>query len=97
MGGLDLLTNTNFSRNYDWSREVCESLQNSDPEIAETGQTLIKRNIKTERQKITLSKSYNYGKMLIIKKTDNKPSVTERNIEIVTFDQSGQKCRFSSF
>ena len=56
MGGLDLLSNTDFSRNYDWSQAICDPLENSDPEIAETEQTLIKRNIKTERQNITHSK-----------------------------------------
>ena len=56
MGGLDLLSNTDFSRNYEWSQAICDPLENSDPEIAETEQTLINRNIKTERQNITFSK-----------------------------------------
>ena len=56
MGGLDLLINTDFSSNYEWSRAIYGPLENSDPEIAETEQTLINRNIKTERQNITLSK-----------------------------------------
>ena len=56
MGGLDLLSNTDFSKNYDWSRAICEPLENSDTEIAETEQTLINRNIKTEKHNITLSK-----------------------------------------
>ena len=56
MGGLDLLKNTDFSRNYEWSQAICDPLENSDPEIAETEQTLINRIIKTERQNITLSK-----------------------------------------
>ena len=50
MGGL------NFSGNYEWSKAICDPLENSDPQIAETEQTLINRNIKTERQYITLSK-----------------------------------------
>ena len=56
MGGLDLLSPTDFSKNYEWSRAICDPLENSDTEIAETEQTLIKRNIKTEKRKITLSK-----------------------------------------
>ena len=56
MGGLDLLSNTELSRNYECSLAICDPLENSDPEIAETEQTLINRNIKTERQNITLSK-----------------------------------------
>ena len=56
MGGLDLLSNTDFPRNYEWSQVFCDPLENSDPEIAETEQTLINRNIKTERQIITLNK-----------------------------------------
>ena len=45
-----------FSSIHEWSRAIFDSLENSDPEIAETEQTLIKMNIKTERQNITLSK-----------------------------------------
>ena len=56
MGGLDLLSITEFSRNYEWSQAICGPIENSDPEIAETEKTLINRNIKTERQNITLSK-----------------------------------------
>ena len=56
MGGLDFLNNTEFSRNYEWSEAICNPFENSDPEIGETEQTLINRNIKTERQNITLSK-----------------------------------------
>ena len=56
IGGLDILSNTDFSKNYDWSRAICDPLENSDTEIAETEQTLINRNIKTEKQNITLSK-----------------------------------------
>ena len=56
MGGLDLLSNTDFSKNYEWSRDNCDPLENSDQEIAGTEQTLINRNIKTEKQNITLSK-----------------------------------------
>ena len=56
MGGLDLLSNTDFSRNYEWSQVFSDPLENSDPEIAETEQFLINRNIKTERQIITLKK-----------------------------------------
>ena len=33
---LDPLINTGFSSNYEWSRAICDSLENSDPEIAET-------------------------------------------------------------
>ena len=47
MGRLDLLSNTDFSKNYEWSLAICDPLENSDTEIAETEQTLIKRNIKT--------------------------------------------------
>ena len=53
---LDLLSNRDFSKNYEWSRAICDLLENSDTEIAETEQTLINRNIKTETQNITLSK-----------------------------------------
>ena len=56
MGRLKLLSNTDFSRNYEWSQAICDPLENSDPEIAETENDLINRNIKTERQNITLSK-----------------------------------------
>ena len=56
MGRLNLLSNTDFSRNYEWSQVICVALENSYPEIAETEQTLTSRNIKTERQNITFSK-----------------------------------------
>ena len=56
MGGLELLINTDFSRNYEWPRAICDPLQNIDPEKAETEQTIIIRNIKIERHNITLSK-----------------------------------------
>ena len=56
MGGLGLLSNTDFSKNYEWSRAICDLLENSDTKIAETEQTLINRNIKTEKQKFTLTK-----------------------------------------
>ena len=56
MGGLDLLSNTAFPKNYESSRAICDPLENSDPEIAETEQTLINRNIKTKKQNIILSK-----------------------------------------
>ena len=56
MGGLHLLSNTDFSKNYEWSRVICDPLENTDTEIAETEQTLINRNIKTEKQNITISK-----------------------------------------
>ena len=56
MGELGLLSNTDFSKNYQWSRAICDQLENSDSEIAETEQTLTNRNIKTEKQNITLSK-----------------------------------------
>ena len=84
MGGLELLSNTDFSRLfYELSQAICDMLENSDPEIAETEQTLISRNIKTERQNITLSK-----KVIIMencsseKKTDHESSVPERSIEL---------------
>ena len=56
LGGLDLLSNTEFPTNYEYSRTICDPLDNSDPETTETKQILITRNIKTERQNITLSK-----------------------------------------
>ena len=48
MGGLDLFSNTDFSRNYEWSQAVCDPLENSDLVIAEMEQTLINRYIKTD-------------------------------------------------
>ena len=79
MGGLDLLISTDFSRKNEWSQAICDPLENSAPEIAETEQTLINGNIKTERQNITLSKKgLSYRKLLIRNKTDNKSSVTEK-------------------
>ena len=83
MGGLDLISNTDFSRNYERSQDICDPLENSDPGIAGTEQTLINRNNKTERQNITLSK-----KAKIIencsseKKTDKESNATERSIEL---------------
>ena len=56
MGGLDLLSNTDFSRNYEWSQAFCGPLENIDLEIAEKEQALININIKTERENITISK-----------------------------------------
>ena len=56
MGGTDFLSHKDFSKNYEWSRAICDPLENSDTELAETEQTLIKRHIKTEKQNITLSK-----------------------------------------
>ena len=56
MGGLELLSDTDFSRNYEWSRVICDPLKNSDPVGAETEQILMDRNIKTERQNIALTK-----------------------------------------
>ena len=56
MGGLDLLRYRDFSKHYEWSRAICDPLENSDTEIAETEQTLINLNIKTEKHNITLSK-----------------------------------------
>ena len=55
-GGLEFLINTDFSKNYEWSRAICDPFENSDTEILETEQTLINRTIKTEKQNITLSK-----------------------------------------
>ena len=40
MLGLDLLSNTEFSRKYEWSQAICDPFENSDLEIAETEQTL---------------------------------------------------------
>ena len=77
IGGLDLLSNTEFSRNNEWSR-----LENSVPEIAETEQTLIKRNDKTENQNITLSKKAKIMKNCSTKKNDNKSSDTEKSIKL---------------
>ena len=55
MGGLDL-NNTDFSRNYEWSQAICDPLENSVvPEVAETEQTLINRNIETERDRTSHS------------------------------------------
>ena len=59
MGGLNLRSNKDSSGNYEWSRAICDPLNNSFPEIAKTEQILINRNIKTERQNITLSKKAN--------------------------------------
>ena len=56
MGGLDLLINPDFSRNYERLRVICDPIENTYPEIAETKQALINRNTKTERQIITLLK-----------------------------------------
>ena len=47
---LDVFSNTDFSRSNEWSQAICDLLENSDQELAETEQTLINRNIKTERQ-----------------------------------------------
>ena len=82
MGGLDLLINTDFSSNYEWSRAIYGPLENSDPERAETEQTLINRNIKTERQNITLSKKACIMENFLSKKTNNNPSITKRSIEL---------------
>ena len=64
---LDFLNNTEFSRNYEWSETICDPFENSDPEIGETEQTLINRNIKTERQNITLSKKAKFKKSCFCK------------------------------
>ena len=83
MGGLDLLSNTEFSRNYEWSRAICDPLEYSDTEIAKTEKTLINKNIKTERQSITLSKIAQLMENCSTeKKTDGKSSVTERSTEL---------------
>ena len=82
MGGLDLLSNTEFYRNYEWSQANCDPFENSDPEIAETEQTLINRNIKL-RENITLSqKAKIMENCSSEKKPDNKSSFTERSIEL---------------
>ena len=83
MGGIDLLSNTDFSKNYEWLRAICDPLENSDTEIAETEQTLINRNIKLRNRTSHSEKRLKtYGKLLIREKTDNKSSVTERSIEL---------------
>ena len=82
MGGLDLLSYTDFSRNYEWPQVICNPLVNSDPEIAEMEQTLVNRNIKTKRQNITLQKRLKLWKIARQKKMDNNSSVTERSIEL---------------
>ena len=76
MGELDLLSNTDFSRNYEWSQAICDPLENIDTEIAETEQALINRNIKTERENTTLSKKIKLWKNAHQKKklTKNLPS-----------------------
>ena len=84
MGVLDLLSNTDFSRKYEWSQAICDPIENSDPEIAETEHTLTNRNIQTERERTSHSQKKakimeNYSSE---KKTDNKSSVTERSIEL---------------
>ena len=66
MGELDLLCNTDFFRNYEWSQADCDPIENSDPEIAETEQTLINRNITTETEKITLSKMLKLWKNAVV-------------------------------
>ena len=82
MRELDLLSNTDFFRNYEWLQAIHDRLENSDPEIAEEEQTLINRNIKTERHNITLSKQTKIMENCSSEKTDNKSSVTERSIEL---------------
>ena len=82
MVGLDFPSNADFSRNYEWSQAICDPLENSEPEIAETEQTLMNRNIKNERQIITLSKRQKLWKIALQKKTDGKSSVTEMSIEL---------------
>ena len=66
MGELDLLSNTDFFRNYEWSQADFDPIENSDPEIAETEQTLINRNITTETEKITLSKMLKLWKNAVV-------------------------------
>ena len=68
MGGLYLISNTDFSRNYERSQAICDPLENSDPGIAGTEQTLINRNIKTERENITPSKRLKFWKIAHQKK-----------------------------
>ena len=55
MEELELLSNTVFSRNYQWSQSIFYLLENSYPEPAESEQFLINRNFKTEKQSISLS------------------------------------------
>ena len=68
MGGLDLLNNTNFSINYEWSRAISDPLENSDPRKIETEQNLINRNLKKKRRNIALSKKAEVLKKLLIRK-----------------------------
>ena len=82
MGGLDLFSNTDFCKNYEWSRAICDPLENSDTEIIETEQTLINRNIKSEKQNITLYKKAKIRESCSSEKTDKISSVTERSIEL---------------
>ena len=85
VGRLELLSNTDFFRKYEWSQAICDPLENTDPEIAETEQTLKNRNIKTERQTITITLSKRdkvMEKGSSEKNTDEKSSVTERSIEL---------------
>ena len=72
MGGLERLSNMEFSRNCEWSRAICDPLEKNDPEIAETEQTLINRKFKTESQYITPKKAKIMENCSSEKKADNK-------------------------
>ena len=62
------------------SQAICDPLENSDLEIAETEQTLINRNIKTERQTITLSKKSILWKNAQQKKTDKINLASQKEV-----------------
>ena len=72
MGVLDLLSNTDFSRKYEWSQAICDPIENSDPEIAETEHTLTNRNIQTERQRT----SHSQKRLNLWKNTHQKKKLT---------------------
>ena len=40
MGGLNLFSNTKFSRIYEWSRAIRDPLENTDPKMADQVLTL---------------------------------------------------------
>ena len=62
------------------SQAICDPLENSDPEIAETEQTLTNRTIKTERQTITLSKKSILWKNAQQKKTDKINLASQKEV-----------------
>ena len=56
MGRIEFRSNT-YSGKYELSRAICDPSGNSDQEITETEQTLMKKIMKIERQITTLSKN----------------------------------------